>query len=239
MMHPKYFFIALMILSGITGAAQFKKGNRMIGATIGSGYFSSGKTVYAYPAPTTGYISFNHSWNLGFTPAFGWFVKDNAIAGVHVIANTSHQKTWNESSGITNREDNLHNTDFGGGIFYRYYFSTTAKANPFLHAYFIGGSGITKTNGFYYTTGLETYNGKSSNKFFYNLGLRAGLTRMISSSAGLEASVGYIHSFTRFTTKTKAILHSSGGNIISEYQPTQKFTGNGINLDVGLEIFLH
>jgi hypothetical protein len=144
-----------------------------------------------------------------------------------------------ESSGTTYREDNSNNTDFGLGIFYRYYFSVDGRVKPFAHAYVNGGSGTTKTDGFYYALNYsQAYTGKSSDRFFYNLGLNAGITKIIGRMIGLEGFVGYAHSLSKFTTTTVATTNSNGAITTSEYQPTQKFTGNGVTVGIGVQLFL-
>lgn len=213
----------------------------MIGATIGTALISSGKTEYTFPNGTQGYTTNNNNWNITISPSIGWFIQNNSVVGGSIILNSSHQKTWNENtSGLTYKEDNYHNTDFGLGVFYRYYFSTSNTIKPFGHIYINGGSGTTKTDGFYNTSAAqsESYTGKSSDKLFYNLGVNAGITKMINSTIGLEAFVGYVHSYSKFTTKTKSVMVLGSSSTTAEYEPTQRFSGNGVSVGVGLQIFL-
>ena len=65
--------------------AQFKKGMRMVGATIGNAFFNSGKSDYSYPPPTTGYTSNSNNFGVTLNPSMGWFVSDNVISNDSVL----------------------------------------------------------------------------------------------------------------------------------------------------------
>ena len=236
-MQPKLLFASIALVFCLHSQAQFSKGTRMIGATIGSGYFTSGKTDFS----NQGYTNYNHNWNVSFTPSIGWFINDGNAVGANLFVSSTHQKSWNEVSGVTNREDNSHNTDFGLGLFYRHYFKASSQLHPFVQAYVNGGSGVTKTDGFYYAPAYtQTYTGKTSDRFFYNAGLNLGLTKMLSNTVGAEAYVGYSHSYNKFTTKTVSTSVDRVGTGITQanYLAEQTYSGNNINVGIGLQVFL-
>ena len=212
----------------------------MTGANIIASQVSSGKTQFHFPNGTQGYTLHKNQYNISLNPWFGWFIKKNVVAGVQITTGFSKQKIWLEAENGNNyKQDNQRDIDAGAGIFLRYYITSKATLKPFAHIYFNGGSGSTETDGFYYATNYsQTYEGNTSGRFFYNAGINAGLTRMINSSLGLEAFIGYIHSYNKFTTITVATINDNGNNTIAEYQPTQRTRSNGMNFGIGLQIFI-
>jgi hypothetical protein len=239
-MQSKHFFLLCLLVPAFSAHSQFKKGTKMIGADIGSAMFSSGKTDYSYPNATSGYTANNRNWNLSLSPSIGWFIQDNCVVGGSISLSSSGQKVWIETTtGNTYKEDNNHNTDYGLGIFSRYYFSTANSIRPFAHVFINAGSGVTKTDGFYYATNFtQTYEGKSSDRFFYNAGLNAGITKMINSTIGIDAFVGYLHSYSKLTTTTIVTTNDNGTITKPQFEPTQQFNGNGVNIGVGIQVFL-
>jgi len=236
-MKRKLFFALFSLCLGLCGRAQFEKGTRMIGATIGSGYFSSGNTDFTL----ANYSTKSNNWNISLTPSFGRFISERTAVGASLFLNTTHQHSWNEANGGTYKRDRSHNTDYGIGLFYRRYFSSSSSLHPFAHAYVNGGSGTGKTDGFYYVGTLsQTYTGKSSDRFFYNAGLNAGITKMVSATVGLDAFIGYSHSYSKVTNRATSFSSDSGtGNVSSsEFNTPQKYSGNNLNVGVGLQVFL-
>ena len=214
----------------------------MIGASIATGMVSTGKTEYSFPNGTQGYSINQNNFSFGTSPSIGWFINDRSVMGATLLFNISHQKTWMESdiNGATFKRDIYHNTDFGLGGFFRYYFKNADRYNLFTQLYLNGGSGTTKTNGFHNLTNWsQTYSGESSDRLFYNAGLNLGAAKMLTPALAVEGMVGFVHSFNKFTTTTNSVTNDAGTIINSEYQPTQKFNSNGVNFVVGLQIFLN
>lgn len=226
---------ALLFTAGLQ--AQWSKGTRMLNATIASGYFSDGHTDYVYQ----NYRTNNRNWSIGFTPSYGVFISDRSAVGASIFVNAGHQKNWNESNNTTYKEDKSNNSDYGLGVFLRHYLAQSGKLHFFGQVYVNGGSGASKTDGYYYSGSVhENYTGKSSGRFFYNTGINAGVTRMLSSSVGLEAFIGYSHSYSQQTMKTQEyIVDNSNSSITySEYNSKQKYSGNNLNIGIGLQVFL-
>ena len=241
-MQPKFILLSCIFLISMGSKAQFRKGSKLIGTTIGSSFISSGETKYSYPNNSQNYTAKQNNFNLNISPSIGWFFKDNLVGGAQLITIMSNQKTWleSESNGNTYKKDEYRNTDFGAGVFLRYYFTTAGGIKPFAHAFLNAGSGVTNTNGFYLfsATSSQTYTGKSSERFFYNAGINAGITKMISGSVGLEGFVGFSHSKNKFTTFTRATNVTGSTTTTSEYDVTQNYNGNGVNVGLGLVVVL-
>jgi hypothetical protein len=224
--------------------AQFEKGNRMVGATIGSIFFNSGKSDYSYPAPTSGFTSNQTSFGINFTPNFGWFVSDNTAAGATLTLSQSHQKTFDEdaSTGNTFNRDISNRFNLGLGGFVRSYFSNSGKFYPFGQVGVNVGIGSSNSKGFFFGGGdKSTYDGKSSGDFFANAGLSLGLTKMLNRHTGLDFYLGYNFSYTKSTFKkvTQTDLGNNGTiDQTSTSEPTQKFTNHGAAIGVGFQIFL-
>ena len=232
-MSPKLLLPVIFLLLSGSMRAQFKKNDRLIGASIATGYFSSGKTDY------DGYVTFSHAWNASLTPNYGWFLSSRSVIGASLILNMSGQKNWNESGGLTYKRDIRKNMDYGLGSFFRYYVTEGSRWLPFVHGYANGGSGNTKTSGFYYSTSQnQTYSGRSSKRSFYNLGINAGITRMLNKNAGLDLFIGYGHSYSKMTTTTHSVSSSGTTTITEDYIQPQAFTGNAINLGIGFQLYI-
>src|SRR4051812_30747866 len=104
-MRSKQLVFYICIFISLQGAAQFKKGTKMIGASVASAFIGTGKTDYTFPNGTQGYSTHNNNRSLNLSPSIGWFLNSNSVAGLSLLVNSSYQKTWNESSGSTYKED--------------------------------------------------------------------------------------------------------------------------------------
>src|SRR6476661_5823053 len=108
----KSVLIFCFISAGMHAGAQFSKGTKILGATIGSGNISSGKAELSLQ----GYDIFNHNWDLSFTPSIGWFLNKQSVIGASIGINSGRQKSWSEnSSGITFSESQTNITNLGIG----------------------------------------------------------------------------------------------------------------------------
>lgn len=218
----------------------------MVGATIGSSLFSAGTTDFTGPNQPSSEQD-NRNFSLQLTPSIGWFLSHQTVAGASLLVSISNQRATSKSGGVTYKEDNYKNLDFGAGGFVRHYLNSTATLRPFAHIHLTAGSGSTTTDGFwYYTEGSppatvkETYEGKSTGRFFYNAGVNGGFTKMLSQYAGLDFYIGYLYSFSKRTTNTTEIEDHTAPSpdIKMEYETTQKFTGHGLAFGIGFQVFL-
>jgi hypothetical protein len=244
-MQPKILIALFTCLFFTNSFAQFAKGTRMAGAAIGSAVFSSGNTDYSGESQFPSTVS-NNSISIGVAPLLGWFLNEHTVVGGSLLFNYSKQKFRRIISGTTDKKDNIRNTDVGIGAFARYYFGKSTSLKPFAHIYLNAGSGTTKTDGVYYSTSggftdKSSYNGKSTGRFFYNTGINAGVTKMINTYTGLDAFIGYGLSHTQFTTNTTQVVdygNTATPDSRSQYELKQNFTGNAINMGIGLQIFI-
>lgn len=244
-MPPKSLLLLLIFFSSFSAYAQLKKGNRMVGLTVASGLLSKGETELSGPNQTPS-VSETGNFTLQLTPSVGWFLTDNAIVGASITVGLSDQTVRRKSAGVTYMEDNYNNIDFGAGTFFRYYFQGSSAFRPFTHLFFTAGSGTTNTDGFYYFTmgtdnAKSTYDGKSSGRFFYNAGINAGVTRLLSPNTGVDLFVGYLRTSNQMTTKTEQLIDytsPSTPDTRSSFENTQKHTSNGVSFGIGFQVFL-
>jgi hypothetical protein len=243
MQQKKKFFIIGLLLVSITINAQFKKGMRMVGATVGSVFFNSGKSDYSYPPPTTGYTSNSDNFGITLNPSMSWFVSDNTAVGAMLNFGYTHQKTFAKAAnGNVFNRDISNSFSIGVGGFARNYFKSSGTMIPFGQFNLNGGIGSTSNNGFYFTgNDKSTYDGESSGDFFINTGVELGFTKMLNDHTGIDFFVGYTYSYNKRTYKTTT--HTDLGNngsvdqtAISE--PILKYTNHGVVFGVGFQIFL-
>ncbi len=240
-MRLKYLLVLPLILAAAIASAQLSKGVRMIGSSIATSFIGTGETRYTYPDPSSNYITKQNQSNFNLTPSFGIFLTDQLAGGVQLIAGYSSFIIWRESlvNGNTYVRDENRNTDYGAGVYLRYYFKNSGKLLPFMQVQGNAGSGKTKTEGFYEIVNYRyNYEGASSKKFFYNAGLNAGVTKMINATVGIDATLGYSFSSNKFTTITDYRIVDNGTNLSSKNQVEQHFKGNGLNIGIGVQVFL-
>jgi hypothetical protein len=243
-MQPKFLIAFFPCFLFINSFGQFEKGTRMIGATLGTGIISSGNTDYSGPNQFPSTVNSTNT-SIYISPSIGWFLNSHTVVGANLLVSYNKQKYRRSVGGITDKKDNVHTTDFGLGGFVRYYFGDFRSLKPFAHVYLNGGTGSTGTDGIYYANGVSgtdkySYEGNSTGRFFYNTGVNLGVTKMLNTAIGLEAYVGYGLSHTQFTTKTTEFIdygNPSSPDSKSEYETTQAFTGNALNIGLGFQIF--
>jgi len=234
---------ALLFIVSIAGA-QFSKGDRMVGSSIGAIFFNSAKTDYTYPAPTTGFTRSETGFGINLSPNYGWFVSGNTVVGATMILSFERNKYSDEdaSNGNTFNEDETNQFSIGFGGFARNYFKSSGSTMPFAQVGFNFGMNSTKSEGFYFSSGNKsTYDGKSSGGFFANAGLTGGLTKMLNKNVGLDISLGYVFSYKKSEFKTTTLIDVGNNGSVDQTlvnQPTQKYTNHGVVFGVGLQVFL-
>ncbi len=237
--------MCFILFSGIAVKAQFSKGDKMAGATIGSisaGRGSQEATV-AQVGSTTGTVK---SFELNFNPTYGWFVSEKTAAGFSLILNPASQKVSFEENGSTFQKDNVSTFNIGIGGFARNYFSAEGNFLPFGEFSFNAGINNRNTDGFFYggngpSAYKRTYDGKSSGGFFTNANFMAGVTRKVGEYTGLDIFLGYRFSYSKATMKTTTITDVGNNGSPDETainETTTKFTNHGFMIGVGLQVFL-
>lgn len=239
-----FLFIFLLVLSAVSNA-QFNKGDRMAGATIGSIIYNSGNSdisVDQIGNSTSKITSFNVSLN----PSLGWFISSNTAVGASLNINPFGNKTTYEQNGTTFQSDKSNSYNIGLGGFVRHYLNSSGKMMPYGQFGFNMGISSLKMEGFfYYSTGSPTYkytySGNSSGGFFVNANLQVGFTKMVGENTGLDLFAGYLYGYNKNTfDRTTLYYVSANDNNPSKgiNKTTTKFTNNGFLLGVGFQVFL-
>jgi hypothetical protein len=229
----------------MSARAQFSKGMRMTGATIGSAFFNSGKYEYTVPPPTSGSIAHTNTLGVSFTPNYGWFLSDQSGVGVLFTASYKYDKLLEaDANDVTFHKNITKSLALSLGGFARHYFNATGSFLPFGQATVSAGFGSSKHDGFRYSaTPLykDIFNGESSGDFLVNGGLAVGATKMINAHVGLDIVAGYNYTFnkSKYKTTTQRDVDINGSIDETEQGDVDtKFTNHGFTLGVGLQIFL-
>jgi hypothetical protein len=238
----KLILLAALFLMMTSLKAQFKKGQRMAGATIGNIYYNSGKTDYTDANIPGTYTSNNNNFGIGFNPNFGWFISDNTAVGTLLNLSYRHQNVFDESNGSTFRKTESGFFNFGIGGFVRNYFSSGKTWLPFGQFSLNIGIASSTTEGFLFSgSDKSTFDGKSSGDFFANAGLSAGFTKMLSATTGFEIFAGYNYSYnkTSFETTSKVDIGNNGSiDQTTVSAPEGKYSNHGFTAGIGFQIFL-
>jgi hypothetical protein len=245
-MHSKkLLFLILLLGSFFISNAQFNKGDRMVGVSVGAISYNSGKAVYSYPPQTTGYTTHSSNFGLSLTPNYGWFVNESTVIGATFILGYTHSEYFkeDESNGNTFEKDESNNFNIGIGSFARKYFSSSGKFYPFGQAGVNFGITSSDSKGFYFINQDKySYDSKSSGGFFANAGLVLGFTRLLGKNAGLDFSVGYNFSYTKSDPKTTTQIDFANNGSIDQTNLDDpmalKYTNHGVLLSIGFQIFL-
>src|SRR5829696_7465790 len=113
-------FFCLFILISLSSTAQTKKGNKMIGASVGTIFFNSGTTDLSTVLASTS--TTDNNFGVSINPSIGWFNSDNLVLGISpVIGFRTLKKVGNASNGNTFLKDETNEYNFGIGGFARYY----------------------------------------------------------------------------------------------------------------------
>lgn len=240
--------MTFLLAGGIAAKAQFKKGTRMAGTSIGNVFYNSGSSDISYTGITTGATSKTTSFGLSFIPSLGWFVSDNTAIGVTFNINPWSNKTTYtaELNGNTYEQDKLNGFNFGIGGFARNYFNSSSSFMPYGQFSLNLGMSTQSSSGFFYggsgaSAYKTTYSGKSSGGFFANSSLTLGMTKLLNSNTGLDLYAGYSFSYNKNTYKTNSTRDDGNNGSIDQTSvsnPTTKFTNHGFTLGAGFQIFL-
>ncbi|MBI3139854.1 MAG: hypothetical protein HYZ15_14845 [Sphingobacteriales bacterium] len=244
-MQRKLLILAIILVLTAPVHGQFSKGDRMLGATVGTLVFNSGNADIAVISigSNTSKVT---SYGLTVNPSLGWFVSGNTVLGATLNLNPNGQKTTYEQSGSTYQRDKNNGFNIGFGGFARNYFSAGSSLLPFAQLALNGGLSSLKTEGYFYGGGGSgvykiSYTGSSSGGAFFNTALSGGFTKLLGENAGLDFFLGYNFSYNRNVFK-KTTLRDDGNNgsvdTRSENETTTKFTNHGFTAGVGFQVFL-
>lgn len=245
MKFSKQLLAVLALVISMNAGAQFSKGDKMIGASVGSIVFNSG-TADITVASIGDNTSLVKNYSVSIAPSVAWFLSENTAVGFTLNLNPNGQKTTYEQNGSTYQSDKSNGLNIGIGGFARMYFKSEGSLLPFGQAGFNGGISNLKTEGFFYggsgvTAYKRTYTGKSTSGSFLNAAFTAGITKMVGENGGLDFSIGYVYSINNNVFK-RTTLQDDGndGSIDSrgENETTTKFTNNGLVINIGFQIFI-
>lgn len=245
MQYRKLLLLPVLVLTFLSINAQFKKGDKMAGASVASFLYNSGSADIAV-ASIGNNISVIKNYSVNIVPSFAWFVSENTAIGFTLNMNPNGQKTTYEQNGSTYQSDKSNGFNIGAGGFVRNYFKNNGSLLPFGQLSINGGISNLKTEGFFYggsgaSVYKQTYTGNSSGGFFANAALTAGFTKMVGENAGLDLYIGYNYSYSKNTFK-KTTLRDDGNNgsidTRGENETTTKFTNHGFMLGLGFQVFL-
>lgn len=167
-MKLRLVFITIIILFNSIGFAQFNKGDRMVGTSIGNVFYNSGSADVTFPS-TMGYTIKSSSYGVRIEPTMGWFISDKTAVGAVLNINPSGQKETVEDRGTTFQKDQSNSFNIGLGAFARHYFSNSNSYLPFGQFGFNLGISSVNTEGFkYYDETVDyklSYDGNSSGGF--------------------------------------------------------------------------
>jgi hypothetical protein len=241
-----FLFAAGLLLFSVSANAQFAKGDKMVGASVGSVFINSGSSDVSFPGSTAGYSSTNKGWGIRIEPNMGWFISEKTAVGGILILNPSSQKDSYEAGGNTFQQDKTTRFNIGLGGFARNYFNDNKSMMPYGQFGFNLGINSEKAEGFDYSSDgggsyKDSYDGESSGGFFANASLQLGITKMLGENAGLDFFAGYTYSYNKNTFKTTTLRdYGNNGSIDNTFvnEPTTKFTNHGFIVGVGFQVFL-
>ena len=237
-----YPFVLLFFKSSL---AQFNKGDRMVGASIGSIIYNSASSDIKVTSvgETRARV---RSYNVGLHPTMGWFVNAKTAVGLALNINPAGETTTYEENGVTFQKDKYNTFNIGAGGFARSYLGNTGSFLPFAQIGVNAGISNLKTEGFFYggsgmTSYKDTYSGKSSGGFFFNSSFQAGFTKKLSEHTGLDIYLGYNFSYNRNsflrTTLTDRLIDGSIDES-RENETDTRYTNHGFILGAGFQVFL-
>jgi hypothetical protein len=245
MLFKKLVIVPILFFCFIAANAQFNKGDKMYGASVGNIFFNSGSADQA--VATIGGATYKTTgFGININPSIGWFISEKTAVGASLNINPTSQKTTYESNGSTFQKDQIKSFNIGLGGFARNYFGNSGSFFPYGQIGLNTGIANNNTEGFFYggsgaSAYKDTYDGKSSGGFFLNAAFSIGLTKMVGENTGLDIFAGYNFSYNKNTFKTtrlKDIGNDGSIDTRSENETTTNFTNHGFQLGAGFQVFL-
>lgn len=237
------FVVTVLLINSITNA-QFKKGDKMVGASVGTVFFNHNSTE---SSSTVVYSTIsNDNYGINFNPAIGWFISDNISIGIKPTVGYYKQKILGTTpAGSTFLKDESNRFKIGVGGFARYYLNSDNVKTRFFGQYDLSaGLGGSKREGFEYErvgVFVDRYDYKSSGDFFANTGILLGLSKFLSNKTALDVYIGYEFSYIRSNTTgnfSRDYSDPSTGDVTEKPDFVQKLTGHNVTLGVGFQVFL-
>jgi hypothetical protein len=236
--------IVLFLLMTIAVNAQFKKGDKMVGASVGSMFFNAGNTNISTNVTISN--TSNNNFGISFNPSIGWFINNKVAVGISPMISYSKQELLGKSvAGSTFLKDESSRYTLGIGGFARYYLPGSTERMRFFGQFdLLAGIGGSSADGFQYeTTGVyvDRYDQKSSGDLSVNTGLSFGVSKFLSTRTALDFSIGYKLSYTKSHVTGNFLrdyIDPNAGDETKKPDYDQSFTNHGLILGVGFQIFL-
>jgi hypothetical protein len=234
--------IGLLITAAIN--AQFRRGDKMVGASIGTVFFNHSNTDLSTSLLVSS--TSNDNYGINFNPSLGWFVSDNIAIGIMPTVGYSKQKILGKTpTGNTFIKDESNRFNVGIGGFARYYLPGENTKARFFGQYDLSVSlGGSKRDGFEYERNgiyVDRYDYKSSGDFFANTGISLGVSKFLSNKTALDIYFGYKLSYIKSNTTgnfSRDYTNPATADETERPDYVQKLTGHNLTLGVGFQIFL-
>lgn len=209
------FTTVLIATTAFAAEAQIKKGDKLVGVSLGSLSYTNSDSKTTYSNTPTVYESDGSSFSISVNPSIGYFIQNNLAVGgsVSVSFYISKSNSGNSSSTTTSDSKSTQPSVFIGP-FARYYFSGTNKGSLFTQAQLqfgiSGGKSESKTS-----TGASSET-KTKPKGDWNAGASIGYEHFVSPYIGIFGSLGvnYGKSVTEYEYRPSS---GSGYDYRSEY----------------------
>ena len=223
---------ALALFTAFTIQAQNKKGNFLVGTSIGGAGISFGSSESNTAGSTTISKSDNSSFNISVYPTVGLYVSDNVVIGTYFSLGFYHSKNDNSNNISTATSTNKSSYgSFGLGPFARFYFGDNkGKGMPWTEV----NTGISFYPGYKgeYTPSTGTGYKYEYKKYHpWNAGVKVGYEHFINPTIGIQYYVGYSYSQYKYDTFYD---YPSIPDVTYEY----KSNSSNINFGVGLQVHL-
>lgn len=226
----KKIFISLLALVLVSLNGQTKKGDLIVGASIGNMRFSDNNSTTSYPHLATDYKSESNSFSFSINPEIGWFLADNFAVGamLYMGISSSNSSSSNNMTTVTSEGESSF-FSLSAGPFARYYFGNNEKGKPFAQASFEYGlyPGKSKSSSSSGSSSETKYKPKGD----WIASASFGYEHFISEYVGVFAmvGVGYGKSKTLYEYRP-----STGTGYDYTYEDTRFF----IPLNFGLQIHI-
>lgn len=228
----KFSILALALLATVAMQAQNKKGNWLVGTSIGGTSISFGNSESGTVGSTNISKSDYNSFNFGIYPTLGYYVSDNVVIGTYFnigFYSSKYDNSNNYSSNTSTSKSSY--VSFGLSPYGRFYFGDNkGKGMPWAEV----NAGISFYPGY---KGEYTPSTGTGYKYEYqkyhplNGGVKVGYEHFINSNIGIQYFVGYNYSNYKYNT---VYDYPSSPDITYTY----KSSSSSINFGVGLNIHL-
>ncbi|HMO33199.1 MAG TPA: hypothetical protein PKE07_09375 [Lacibacter sp.] len=229
--------VFLALLAGSQSLnAQFTKGTRVAGLTLGSAGFTVVNSNFNSRQTGARTSAAEREFQFQVTPSLGWFLTEQLLAGVQVQGDFTSQ----QYEGGNNVSRNSRSFTAGAGGFARYYFSGSGLL-PYAAAHLQLGMGSGRSDwDEIYTAYSEKGQGKQTAIREITTGFSLGVTKMVTPQAGLDLALGYRFAYTTYryySESTVRYVNPPATELVVRDYAYQGFT-NGVTLSLGFLFLL-